>query len=130
MAVEVRRSCGAIAGTPQEEPLATRIVRLEAERSELDAKLADLRRQQREEDAEIAVLLIARAINGRTFSAVELLAHAGLDPELREALHGATTAKHVGRRLHELASATRSARVRLVRHSRNAEGCIWEIAIA
>ena len=86
----------------------------------LERELADVRRLQREADAAV----IARSVRGCVFSAAELLAHARVDPDLHEALHGATTPRQVGRRLAQLAGGALRG-VRIVRLPRNGDGCIW-----
>jgi hypothetical protein len=95
--------------------LAARIAALEAE-------LRDLRRQQRD----LLLVAIAASVQGHAFSAAELLAHAGVDDALRQALDGAGTPKRIGRRLQALAGREIGG-LRLVRVGRDETGCIWAV---
>lgn len=64
--------------------------------------------------------------HGACFSAVELLAHAMIDPTLRQALSGYTTARRLGNKLRRLAGLDIGGFVlRVV--ERDATGCIWQI---
>jgi hypothetical protein len=90
----------------------------------LAARLAQLD----EEAHTLKLLAIAAAVQGREFSAAELLAHARVDADLQYLLRDATTPKHVGHRLAQLAARV-SPGVRLVRINRNGDGCIWIVEI-
>lgn len=76
----------------------------------------------------LRLLAIATSVKNCAFSAVELLAHARLDADLRYVLNEATTPKQVGRRLVELARHPAGG-LRLVRVDRDECGCIWSVEI-
>jgi hypothetical protein len=101
--------------------VSTRADRIRALRREL----ATLEQQQRDADDRALLVAIARAVRGHVFSIAELVAHATIDPPLREAL-GGMRPKQLGVRLHRLAQASING-VRLRRVDRDTSGCIWEV---
>ena len=68
---------------------------------------------------------IASSVQGRVFSAAELLAHAQVDDELRRVLAG-RTAKEIGRRLRALADRDIGG-FTLARVTRDASGIVWSV---
>lgn len=89
----------------------------------LAARIEQLEREIRD----LQLLAIAASVHG-PFSAAELLARAVVDPDVRDVLGPVTTPKQVGRLLLQLAAQPGHA-VRLVRITRNGDGCIWVVEI-
>lgn len=93
----------------------------------LEKELGELRAEQRDRaDAEF-VATLARSVEGRVFSAADLVAHARVDSDLRDAL-GDERPRQIGRRLARLAGhAVGGVCVRLV--DRTNAGRVWAITL-
>jgi len=95
----------------------------------LEAQVAALQRPRLVDDPEAdAALLavIAARVEGRVFSAKELLAHAQLHADLRDALGAITTTRQIGTRLRRL-SGRRCGAFRLQRVGRDDRGSVWSV---
>ena len=102
---------------------------LEAEVRTLRNDLARVVRLKPDPVSDAAFLMaVAAAIQGRTFSARELVNHATVDSELRAALRGVTSARRIGKRLHRLADRTVGG-LRLIRVDRDRDGTIWCVQV-
>jgi transposase len=99
---------------------------LDARIARLDADLAALHRQRRDEVA--FVHLLAAVTGGRIFSAADLVAHAAVDPALREVLGPTPSPRTVGRRLSRLANRSLDGFI-LRRVDRDEDGCMWTVAL-
>jgi NAD(P)-dependent dehydrogenase (short-subunit alcohol dehydrogenase family) len=114
--------------------LAARVAALEATVTALSKRLdltfnpAGLFPQSGTDDARF-LAAIAASVHGHAFSARELVNHATVDPELRAALDGVTSAKRVGKRLHRLADRNVGG-LTLRRVDRDRDGTIWIVQVA
>ncbi|HXG88274.1 MAG TPA: hypothetical protein VNJ02_08070 [Vicinamibacterales bacterium] len=120
------------------EPTAPRVDRgvladvldgLRAEVAALTARVAGLEARvgppaDAGDDARFLTAIAESTLRHYTFSARELVNHATVDPELRAALGGVTSAKRVGKRLHRLAGHLVGG-YRLCRVDRDLNGTIW-----
>jgi hypothetical protein len=97
------------------EALLLRIEALEAQR---------IRRRDDRADG----LAIATAVQGRVFSAGELLAHTTVNRDLAQALRGLTTPRQVGKRLRRLAGRDLGGFV-LQRVGSDRDGTLWAVQV-
>jgi hypothetical protein len=101
---------------------------LAARISQLERELAALRRQHADEEDRRLVLAIVRSVGGAVFSARDLVAHARVDPALRDAL-GDMRPRRLGKRLARLTDRPlEGVTVRRV-DGRDAHGCMWFVDI-
>jgi hypothetical protein len=110
---------------PGDTPTATLAQRI----ADLEQQLAALRREQRDRaDAEF-VAALAKYHGRAIFSAEDVIAHAAVDPDLREVIPPETRAMSLGQRLKRLAGRRIGAFTLWRCDGRDGRGCIWEIEI-